>query len=726
MKKFTILTMLLSIVLCVQSCDESNNINILPEEGYDNLPAYCDVNDIEGWTNTRFCKNGMTIFTENFESTLQVRKTLMFVPIEDGKMISVYGEFDTEGRPQYLAFDDVVIFLDNYTETTFSATMVKGDEALWTAKDLDIPSDFQPYSANPDNATRAWNENNWVRNAAAVGGVITSSIGVGVGVALTATGVGAVAGVASIGLSCAALVNNLNVLFGPGESYSENQYIIDQLKSIGQNSLIDALAKDDSSYLNKIFKNSDWFDQHYDLPNTFWADLALGLVDEIWGKTITESQRMTALALAHRSYQVTTGVPKEVTQHTAELYGFVSPEATAPLGVWADVEYGIVVVNAEDSSERFHSYDIVGNGGIFSLLFRGLETNTRYNYFVFYHDKTNHYYRQGEVRSFTTGDTEVMSLNSISYEEDYKYSDGIIYYNFTANVSGDTSSIENFQSCGIYVYDNVEQRTYIAYDEIPSGIYNNRSITFSLGLETTFFELYYSNYYAESSRFTFGVYVKLTDGSYKLSYQKSCKLIYDHKPSYEYLTASPISLSVIEYDYSVNGDEDDLDWVKVRGDYAYTAAINGVLWIESIQGWCEGGDWTINGEKHGEPYTVSSDTTYNYDDASMTFTVTAETGFEEFATFFHHIIYSVIKTKAGKTLRSTNCLVFDYQRSQDNVTVTIGGHTQGTAYQQQAINIQPTNCIPSSTAESFQLSNEEVAVKTPCISTTQEITAWVH
>lgn len=691
MKKFTILTMLLSIVLCVQSCDESNNINILPEEDYDNLPAYCDVNDIEGWTNTRFCKNGMTIFTENFESTSQVRKTLMFVPIEDGKMISVYGEFDTEGRPQYLAFDDVVIFLDNYTETTFSATMVKGDEALWTAKDLDIPSDFQPYSANPDNATRAWNENNWVRNAAAVGGVITSSIGVGVGVALTATGVGAVVGVTSVGLSCAALVNNLNVLFGPGESYSENQYIIDQLESIGQNSLIDALAKDDSSYLNKIFKNSDWFDQHYDLPNTFWADLALGLVDEIWGKTITESQRMTALALAHRSYQVTTGVPKEVTQHTAELYGFVSPEALSPLGKYADVEYGIVVVNAQDSSDRFHNYDIVGNGGTFSLLFRGLEANTIYNYFVFYYDKTNGRYRQGVVKTFTTKD-EPMTLNYIScHDSAYNGEDGKIYCAMSASITGDTSLIENFQSCGIYAYDDIEQKTHIVYEGLPDGF-------FEIGFETRFFELDHSNYYAESTRLSFGVYVKLNDGTYQFSSNKPCKLVYDRKPFFKFFYAHDNdnvyaiinNVKLLELTQS-NCPECRANFetlydepffvlassIKWRYDYSFGAIIDGALWIESIQGQqveCNKCDFHIG----NTTYTALSDGECWLDEY---FTVTEDV-FLHFRPHRHIdpicgcgesiLQYMTITATSGETFRSTNCIHSNDIRSNSLTNYDLG------------------------------------------------------
>ncbi|MBQ8853917.1 MAG: leucine-rich repeat domain-containing protein [Alistipes sp.] len=345
----------------------------------------------------------MVVFTDNFEGTEVVRKSLMFIPLDNGEMVSMYAGYDENGSPQYLSFDDIVILIDNYTDTTFNATVVKGNQALWTATNLPLDN----FQLDDENNTRAWHENNWVRNTVAIAGIVTSSIGVGIGVALTGTGVGAVAGIASIGFASASLAHNLNVLFGPGESYATNNYIIEKLQEIGQESLVDALAKDSDSYLAKIFKDSEWFDQNYKLPNLFWADLALGLVDKIWGKTVTESQRMQAYALAQRSYSVTTRGVHSLTLHTAELGGYISPEAISPLDQYADVDYGIVVYKADDPSVRQSKLDIIGNGGPFTLLFRGLEANTTYCYFVFYNDKTNYCFRQGETKTFYTEESDL-------------------------------------------------------------------------------------------------------------------------------------------------------------------------------------------------------------------------------------------------------------------------------------------------------------------------------
>ena len=212
---FSLFAIALAFVL--SSCNILDIIGIENDKTDDDktLPDYCDINTIEGWTNTRFCKNGMVVFTDNFEGTDDVRKSLMFIPLDNGEMVSMYAGYDENGSPQYLSFDDIVILIDNYTDTTFNATVVKGNQVLWTATNLPLDN----FQLDDENNTRAWHENNWVRNTAAIAGIVTSSIGVGIGVALTGTGVGAVAGIASIGFASASLAHNLNVLFGPGESY---------------------------------------------------------------------------------------------------------------------------------------------------------------------------------------------------------------------------------------------------------------------------------------------------------------------------------------------------------------------------------------------------------------------------------------------------------------------------------------------------------------------------
>ena len=375
------------IALCTFSCIENEEI---PD--YYELPYYCDLENFEGWSEARIFKDGHAIFTSNNTSTQQVEKSLMFVQADSLGFVSIYGEFDETGFPKSLAFNDAVVLIDNHSDTTFNATLFIEDTAVWTATDLELTTQV----------TRAWNENNWVRNTCAVGGVITSAIGIGAGVALTGTGIGTMTGLVTIATSCGALTENLSVLFGPAEesgglSEDIEQYIQDK----GWDSLCDSLTEHEEEFLNKWFKkNMDALDQ------LSWVDIALDLIDRKWGKTVTESQKRLALILAHRSYIVETGVAKDITEHTAELWGYVTPEALSPLGNYADIEYGIVVYPTSDPSNRIHKEHIVGNGGAFSLLFRGLEYNTQYSYFVYYSDKSNTLSRYGQVRTFKTGNEE--------------------------------------------------------------------------------------------------------------------------------------------------------------------------------------------------------------------------------------------------------------------------------------------------------------------------------
>ena len=345
------------IGLCAVSCIENEEI---PD--YYELPYYCDLENFEGWSEARIFKDGHAIFTSNNTSTQQVEKSLMFVQTDSLGFVSIYGEFDETGFPKSLAFNDAVVLIDNHAETTFNATLFIEDTAVWTATDLELTTQV----------TRAWNENNWVRNTCAVGGVITSAIGIGAGVALTGTGIGTMTGLVTIATSCGALTENLSVLFGPAEesgglSEDIEQYIQDK----GWDNLCDSLTEHEEEFLNK------WFKKNMDaLDRLSWVDIALDLIDRKWGKTVTESQKRLALILAHRSYIVETGVAKDITEHTAELWGYVTPEALSPLGNYADIEYGIVVYPTSDPSNRIHKEHIVGNGGAFSLLFRGLEYNT--------------------------------------------------------------------------------------------------------------------------------------------------------------------------------------------------------------------------------------------------------------------------------------------------------------------------------------------------------------
>ena len=401
MKKFFNLLATIIVALFTVGCGEWQNET--PKIPYDELPYSCDLENFEGWSNARICKDGSAVFTLDNATTHQVEKTLMLIPADTLGFVSVYGEFDEMGFPKSLAFNDAVILIDNRTDTTFNATVFVDGVAVWTAEDLAFTSEV----------SRAWSDNNWVRNTTAVGGVITGAIGVGAGVALVGSGIGTMTGLVTIAGSCGALVDNLGVLFGPPEEVELSDEIEQYIQDEGWDNLCDGLTEHEEDFLNK------WFKKHMDvLDRLSWVDLALDLVDRAWGKTITESQKRLALIIAHRSYVVETGVARDVTNHTAELWGYVSPEALSPLNKYANIEYGIVVYPTDNPSERMHQQHIIGDGGAFSLLFRGLEYNTQYSYFVYYNDKTNVIPRYGETRTFITNEEESLRQMLIQFYKD--------------------------------------------------------------------------------------------------------------------------------------------------------------------------------------------------------------------------------------------------------------------------------------------------------------------
>ena len=413
MKRFLKFFLLLSTV-CLFSCEIIDGFVSSNDDEYENeyengdgneeeqnpetLPDFCDVQTIDGWSNVRFCKNGTVIFTKNFDGTQQVSRALMFVPSEECGITSIYGEYDETGMPKYLSFDDAVVFVEDYKDGVADLTLIQGDEYMWAIDDVEL-------SFDGSRVTRAWNENNWVRNTCAVGGVITSAIGVGAGVVVTGSGVGAAGGVLIIGMSSAALANNLNTLFGPGDSgsFDINGYAIDKLQGIGLETMVDVLTENNESYLKTLWPDKfDFKNTLPDTPNTFWLDLALDIVDAKWGKTVTEADKRRAFIIAHLGYQIVTGRADEITEYSARLYGYVSPEAMLPLNKFAEVEYGIVAYPTGNEKERIAIKDITGRASAFNLQFNGLEYNTEYTYFTYYYDKTNVAFRQGEFKTFKT------------------------------------------------------------------------------------------------------------------------------------------------------------------------------------------------------------------------------------------------------------------------------------------------------------------------------------
>ncbi len=180
------------------------------------------------------------------------------------------------------------------------------------------------------------------------------------------------------------------------------------------------------------------------------------------------------------------------------------------------------------------------------------------------------------VKSFTI-ESESLTLNSISYKNDYYYyeSDGVNYvaYDCTANISGNTMAIENLYSCGIYLHDYSTGGNYKWGDEYLYGNYDNEDIDLFIGVNISNFDkLNYENYLAEATKYGFGVYIEYNDGTYYLSEPKACKFVYDRKPSYKYLSVGAMSVSVTDSYEDDNGET----VLRYRAEHPVSYAIDGV------------------------------------------------------------------------------------------------------------------------------------------------------
>lgn len=290
--------------------------------------------------------------------------------------------------------------------------------------------------------------------------------------------------------------------------------------------------------------------------------------------------------------------------------------------------------------------------------------NGDYYYRGYFRDNdTGNIIYSDNVQSFTIT-YEPMTLNSISYKNDYYYysheDDGKNYigYNCTANISGNTDTIENFGSCGIYIHDTNTGDNLIWEDGL-SGNYNNKDVEFSIGMNILGFDtLNHTEYYAESGRYSFGVYVEFNDGTYYLSEPKTCAFVYNRTPAFEYLSVGSTSVSVIDSYEDDNGETR----IQYSATHPYSYAIDGALWIEYIQSIVEGEDWYFpdTGTQYSEPWTPNWD--YKYD---STRTSTYWSGSN-----ISRIIYKKIVTKGGNTMYS-NSLV--YGGTPEHPTVSIGG-----------------------------------------------------
>ena len=397
---------------------ERSSILAMPEstpESLDDIEltadTFCSVDFIEGWTETRFGGDGTIVFVKEDEQG-RMTHSLMFLPDEENILMPVYIKYDENEIPSYMSFMDTEIYIDGYTDSTVDFTLAVED-AVWSIKDVPC-NELMPYSLQ----TRAWSDNNAIRNACAIGELIVGVAGVAGGVVMiSASGIGAamtagastpvsVAGIAlgvmNIKGGRDSIIGSLETIFGPAEQ-TQSTYVKDGLMGIGKEKLSDwirdAPKKD---YIKKILP-AHLLKDPADLRKlgtiTYWSGFIFSSIDEEWGETYTGPVN---LAQVHQEVNVVTGRADNITKDSAELYGYVSPLATAPFGDRILTEIYIVLWKAGDENNKQNRSIFNSDGGTVSFTFINLESDTEYCYQTIFEDLENKKYRFGEVNTFKT------------------------------------------------------------------------------------------------------------------------------------------------------------------------------------------------------------------------------------------------------------------------------------------------------------------------------------
>lgn len=407
---------------------ERSSILAMPESTPESLDGieltadtFCSVDFIEGWTETRFGGDGTIVFIKE-DDMGRMTHSLMLLPNDETVLMPVYIRFDEKEIPSYMSFMNTEIYINGYTDSTVNFTLAVED-AVWSVKDVPC-NELQFFSPT----TKSWKDNNAIRNVCALGNTIVGCVDVGLGVVLiggsliieggsvglaTPAAVPTIAaGLIEIGSGCMTIADGLNTLFGPADqkrdSYVTNMVVNGGLEFLGE--FLQSMEVNGNEIIVKFPRELDTKGK-VGLAS-FIIGMGFTTIDELWGETYTGPVN---LAQVHEDVKVVTGRADNITKDSAELYGYVSPVATAPFGDRILTEIYIVLWKAGDDNNKRHHSIFNSDGGTVSFTFIHLEPDTEYCYQTIFEDLENKKYRFGEVNTFKTkGEPDCITGNASS------------------------------------------------------------------------------------------------------------------------------------------------------------------------------------------------------------------------------------------------------------------------------------------------------------------------
>ena len=434
--------------------------------------------DIGDWSEMRVSADGSLITVKNMVGRETPEEVLMILPSAELGVLYSHIKFDENEVPKYITLNDNIIIIDSYDGYIADLTVVYENITAYSVKGI-------PFSSSGVSKTRAANENNMVRNTTAWVELASGVVGVVGGSLLVAGSIvseagtfgattpisvpGVLAGSATIAGGCSTFKSGWDKLWVPGAHNSNIGETIgfqatSELISNGpQNAYVPdqyfAYLKD-PNYSSQLSK-AGWIN--------FIVGLTAGIADNIYGRTVTwdDQRNFYYQKDENGNAKVVTGLSKDITLNSATVRGFISPSITVSQlnGSSLENEYGIVVVSASDSNDRYIQKSS-GSGGLIEFTFNNLKPNTVYNYRTYYLDKTNVISLLGEIMTFQTKQYSLPTISDFKvtksqYSEGAFSNNGKTYdycYNASVTISFPLADRENVEDWG-YVYKDPDGKT---------------------------------------------------------------------------------------------------------------------------------------------------------------------------------------------------------------------------------------------------------------------------
>lgn len=365
-----------------------------------NYAAFYDEN---GWDESVYFANGSQ-FHLNMDETSGKLKNMFIWAIDSKKqMHPIVAEMNADGIPSKISYANLDVFISRCDETTLDMTVLMDNNLVFYADSVVHNLDFTQES-------RAWKDNNGIRNTVAVLGLVLSTSEIilsGTEIAASvvsqqywATALGGL-GLAS---GIADFKESYNLLFESPEAVNEDWNSV--IRSLSDNSIDigkELQNKDSKLYKmileRKVLKDLDL--KLSDMKPKGLVSLLLSLLDKYFGESYNSIDQILEFI---QSVYVITDLATNITEESAQVSVLCSYNDKG--GVTdINMKPGMHYYKTEEPGETWKLLDDNWNNGYeYAFNLENLEEDTEYSYMGFCHELSHDWYFYGSEMNFTTQD----------------------------------------------------------------------------------------------------------------------------------------------------------------------------------------------------------------------------------------------------------------------------------------------------------------------------------